>query len=65
MYRKYLAIVELREKALHAREKARRARRVARLTPGNSSRAFERQAAELDAKAEHLEGQMEDLGRQL
>jgi hypothetical protein len=58
-------MVELREKALTAREKAQRARRVAKLTAGDSGRMFERQAAEFDAKAEHLEGQMEDLGRRL
>ena len=65
MHRKYLAIVELREKALGAREKARRARRLARLDEGNSGESFKRVATELDAKARQLEGQMEDLRSQL
>jgi hypothetical protein len=65
MFRKHLAIVELREKALHTRERARRARRVARLTKGSSGDAFKREAAALDAKAEELERQKEDLRSRL
>ena len=59
MYRAHLAVVELREKALVAREKARRARRVAVRT-GVAGEAFGRQAIELDAKAALLERQAEE-----
>ena len=65
MYRAHLAVVELRERALAAREKAGRARRMAKHTTGDAGEAFRRQATEFDAKAALLESQLErdEIGR--
>jgi hypothetical protein len=61
MYGAHLTIVELGEKAWAAREKAIRARRVAKQSTGNAGNAFEREATEFEAKAELLEGLVESL----
>ena len=62
---RHLAIVELREQALVAREKASRARRVALRSVGGAGDAFKREASEFDAKADRLENQIEALRAQL
>ena len=60
MYGKRLEIVELREKAFAARERAEKARRMAART-FHKPASFDDYAAELDAKAVILEQRIEQL----
>jgi hypothetical protein len=57
MYKAQLAIVELREKAFVARDRAQRAQRLATRTKGNAREALRRAAAEYETKAAMLESQ--------
>src|SRR5215469_12253118 len=62
MYTKELKIVELREKALSARDKAGQARRmVARIAETSEARVFEQHATEFDAKAAILDREIAEL----
>src|SRR6516165_1610664 len=60
MYGKRLEIVELREKAFAARERAEKARRLAART-FHKPASFDQYAAELDARAMTLEQRIEQL----
>jgi hypothetical protein len=64
MYRKHLDVVELREKAFIARQKAARARLLAARATGRPV-VFEEAAANLEAKAVELQRRMEQLKAEL
>ena len=60
MYGRHLEVVELREKAFAARERAEKARRLAART-FHKPASFDRYAVELDARAMTREQRIEQL----